>query len=86
MQGAEGVEAAAAEQAQPLGELTHAAAEQVRDLTTGLAAGDPEHGREALVEALVVGLVAAALEFLPLLSVKLYRLHRSPLRTDSIRW
>jgi hypothetical protein len=40
MQGAEGVEAAVAEQAQPLGELPHTAAEQVGDLETGLAVGD----------------------------------------------
>ena len=80
MQGAEGIEAAVAEQAQPLGELPHAAAEQVGDLATGLAVGDPEHGGEALVDAFVVGLVAAALEFLPLLRVELNRLHRAPSR------
>jgi hypothetical protein len=56
--------------------------QQVGDLTTDLAVGDPEHGQEALVDALVVGLVAAALEFLPLLPGKQYRLHRSPLQTD----
>ena len=78
MQGAEGIEAAVAEQAQPLGELPHAAAEQVGDLETGLAVGDPEHGGEALVEALVVRLVAAALEFLSLLRVEVNRLHRPP--------
>jgi hypothetical protein len=82
VQGAEGVKAEVAEQAQPLGQLPHAAAEQIGDLATGLAVSHPEHGREALVDAGVGGLVAAALEFLPLLRVKLYRLHRSPLRTD----
>ena len=61
MQGAEGIEAAVAEQAQPLGELPHAAAEQIGDLATGLAVSDPEHGGEALVQALVAGLVAAPL-------------------------
>jgi hypothetical protein len=82
VQSAEGIEAAVAEQAQPIGDLPHATAEQVGDLTTGPAVGHPEHGREALADALVGRLVAAALEFLPLLSVKLYRLHRSPLRID----
>jgi hypothetical protein len=59
-QGAEGIEAAVTEQAQPLGELPHAAAEQVGDFETGLAVGDPEHGGEAFVEALVGGQMAAA--------------------------
>jgi hypothetical protein len=77
VQGAEGVVAAVAEQAQPLGELAHTAAEKVRDLATGLAVGDPEHGGEALEDTLVVGLVAAALEFLALLQVEGNWLHRS---------
>src|SRR5262245_54169584 len=37
VQGAEGIEPAVAEQAQPLGELTHAAAEQIGNLETSLA-------------------------------------------------
>src|SRR5205814_8779329 len=80
MQGAEGIEAAVAEEAQPLGELAHAAAEQVGDLETGLAIGNPKHGREALVEPPVVGMVAASLEFSPLLRVEMNRLHRAPSR------
>jgi hypothetical protein len=78
MQGAEGIEAAVAEQTQPLGELPHAAAEQVGDLGAGLAVGNPEHGGEALVQALVTRLVAAALEVLALLQVEVNWLHRSP--------
>jgi hypothetical protein len=58
--------------------LPHAAAEQVGDLGTGFAVGDPEHGREALVQALVVGRVAAALDFSPLLWVERSGLHRAP--------
>src|SRR5262245_63397646 len=80
MQGAEGIEPAVAEQAQPLGELTHAAAEQIGNLETGLAVGNPEHGGEAFVEALVLGLATAALEFLALLPVEVKRLHRAPFR------
>jgi hypothetical protein len=49
VKGAEGMEAAVAEQAQPLGELTYAAAEQVGDLEMGLAVGNPKNGREALL-------------------------------------
>jgi hypothetical protein len=78
MQGAEGSAAPVAEQAQPRGELRHAAAEQVRDLDAGLAGGDPEHGREAFVDAPVVGLVAAAFDFLRLFPVKVNRLHLAP--------
>src|SRR5262249_32062988 len=37
VKGAEGIEAAVAEQAQPHGKLPHATAEQVRDLESGLA-------------------------------------------------
>jgi hypothetical protein len=58
--------------------LPHAAAEQVGDLGTGLAVGHPEHGGEALVQALVLRLVAAALEVLALLRVEVNGLHRSP--------
>jgi hypothetical protein len=43
--------------------LPHATAEQRGHLETGLAVGDPEHGGEALVEALVGRLVAAAFDF-----------------------
>ena len=78
MQGAEGIDAPVAEQSQPLGELAHAAAEQVGDLATGLAVGDPEHGGKAFVQALVAGFVAAPLEFLALLRVELNWLHRAP--------
>jgi hypothetical protein len=77
VKGAEVVGAAVAEQAQPVGELPHAAAEQVRDLATGLAVGDPKHRGEAFIDAPVVRLVVAALEFLALLRVKVNRLHRS---------
>src|SRR5262249_46480967 len=80
MQRAEGVEAAVAEHAQPVGELPHATAKQVGDLGTGLAVGHPEHGREALVEALVVRLVTATFEFSPLLRVEMNRLHRAHIR------
>src|SRR5262249_20581286 len=83
MQRAEGIEPAVAEQAQPLGELPHAAAEQVGDLETGLAIGDPKHGAEALIEALVVSLVTAPLEFLALLPVEVNRLHGAPLRSSA---
>jgi hypothetical protein len=82
MQGAEGIEAAVAEQAQPLGQLSHATAEQVSDLETSLAVGHPEHGGEAFVQALVVRLVAAAFEFSPLLRAEVNRLHRASLRAD----
>jgi hypothetical protein len=78
VQSAEGIEAAVAEQAQPLGDLPHAAAEQVGDLATGPAVGHLEHGGEALVVPLVMRLVAAALEFSPLLRVEMNRLHRAP--------
>src|SRR5262245_37265391 len=80
VQGAEGSVAAVAVQAQPPGELPHAPAEQVRDLESGLAVGNPKHGGEAFVEALVLGLATAALEFLALLPVEVNRLHRSPFR------
>ena len=83
MQGEEGIEAAVAEQAQPLGDLPHAAAEQVGDLATGLAVGDPEHGGETLVDALVGRLMAAALEFLALLRVQTNRLHDVPTWADA---
>src|SRR5262249_30290318 len=53
------------------------------DLATGLAVGDPEHGGEALVDAPVVGLVAAALEFLALLRVQMNRLHDVPTWADN---
>src|SRR5262245_36589847 len=82
VKGAEGIEAAVAEPAQPLGERTHAAAEQIGNLESGLAVGDPEHGGEAFVEALVVRLVAAALEFLALLRVEENRLHLAPSWAD----
>src|SRR5262249_52026560 len=58
--------------------LSHATAEQVGDLGTGLAVGDPEHGGEAFIDALVTRLVAAALEVLALLRVEVNWLHRSP--------
>lgn len=77
MQGAEAVEAAVAEQAQPVGQLPHAPAEQAGDLDTSLALGNPEHGGEAFIDALVARLVAA-LEFLALLGAKMNRLHRAP--------
>jgi hypothetical protein len=82
MQSAEGVQPAVAEQVQPLGKLAHAAAQQVGDLEPGLAIGDPEQGRETLVDALVVGRVAAALEFLALPRVEVCRLHRAPCWAD----
>jgi hypothetical protein len=80
MQGAEGIKAAVAEQAQPLGQLSHAAAEQVGDLATSLAVGHPEHGGEAFIDALVVGLAVAAFEVLPLLRVERNRFDRAPSR------
>jgi hypothetical protein len=67
MLGAQAVQPAVAGQSQPLGELAHAPAQEVGYLEPGLAAGDPEHGGETLEDALVVRLVAAALEFLALL-------------------
>lgn len=62
--------------------LPHAAVEKASDLETGLAVGDPESGREVLVEALVVGLVAAAVDFLSLLPVELNRLPWAPSWAD----
>ena len=46
-----------------------------------LRAGNPKHGGEALVEAFVVGVVPAALEFVSLLRVELNRLHRASSRS-----
>jgi len=78
MEGTEGVGPLVAEEAQPLGDLAHAATEEVGDIKAVLAAGDPEDGREALVDALVMRLVATAFKFLALLWVKVNRLHWAP--------
>src|SRR5262249_39019372 len=78
MQGAEGIKAAVAGQAQLLDDLPHAPAEQVSDFVTGHAVDGSEHRGEALVDGPVVGLVAAALEFLALLRGQMNRLHDVP--------
>jgi hypothetical protein len=83
MLGAQAVQPAVAEQSQPLGELAHAPAQEVGYLEPGLAAGHPEHRGEALVEALVVGLAAAALEFLALLWAEMNQLHDVPTWADA---
>src|SRR5262249_52439234 len=52
--------------------------QEVGDVKAVFAGDDPEHGREAFVDAPVVGLVAAAFDFLRLFSVKVNQLHLAP--------
>src|SRR5262249_19333155 len=80
--GAEGVEALAAVEAEPLGDLADAATQQGGDLEAILAVGDPEDGRKPLRDALVVGFMAAALHRLALRRVKVNQPHRTPSRAS----
>jgi hypothetical protein len=61
---------------------TDAAPKQVGDLKAGLARGDPEDGREPLVDAPVVSLVATAFDGFALLRIEVNQLHRMPSRVD----
>ena len=74
----EGVETRVAVFAQPLGDLPDATPQEVGDVKAVFAGDDPEHRREAFVDAPVVGLVAAAFDFLRLFSVKVNQLHLAP--------
>jgi hypothetical protein len=66
-EGAERVEPLVAEDAEPFAQLGEADAQQLGDLLTGLARGDGQDGGEALVDAPVEGLLAAAFDLLALL-------------------